>query len=326
MAETKMAKYLITNTKKGVKLPDFRTDKIGGTQGREDIVWLDDTVVPKARIYSECVWFLPGMEKGKGDEPYMKEHTHDFEEVLAFFGSDNDKPRDLCGELEIWLDGEKHTVTKTSLIFIPKGMKHGPMTFRKIDKPIFHFSIGGTNKYTGNSPAATKESKKATKKTDKLIVDFMQPPKVEAPWSPNPPPAEAAKGKGGRILFLDNDIIPDGFYTECVWILPFKGPMPKMTDEMLQKARAAVKPHKHDFDEVLCFFSANPKDFHNLDSEIELWLGGEKQMITKSTMTYIPAGVEHCPLVFHRIGSPLIHFTCFPEGKIYFTGLKKGAK
>ena len=49
-------------------------------------------------------------------------------------------------------------------------------------------------------------------------------------------------------------------------------------------------------------------------------------MITKSTMTYIPAGVEHCPLVFHRIGTPIIHFTCFPEGKIYFTGLTKGAK
>ena len=183
MAQAKMGKYLITSAKKDVKLPAFRTDKIGGTKGREDIIWLDDTVIPKARIYSECVWLLPGMEKSKSGEPYMKEHTHDFEEVLAFFGSDNDKPRDLCGELEIWLNGEKHTITKTSLVFIPKGMKHGPMTFHRIDKPIFHFSIGSTNKYTGNVPA--KEAKKSGIDTDKLIVDYLQPPKVEAPWSPD---------------------------------------------------------------------------------------------------------------------------------------------
>ena len=324
MAENKMAKYLITSSKKGVKLPAFRTDKTGETQGREDIVWLDDTVIPNARIYSECVWFMPGMEKIGGGERGAKEHTHDFEEVLAFFGSDTKKPRDLGGELEISLDGKKHIINKTSLVFIPKGMKHGAMTFRRIDKPIFHFSIGGSNKYTGK--AVEKDVKKSGYKTDKLIVDYLQPPLVEAPWSPNPPPAEAKDGKGGRILFLDNDVIPDGFYTECVWILPPKGPMPKMTDEMIQKARAAVKPHKHDFDEVLCFFGTNPKDFHDLNAEIELWLGGEKQMITKSTMTYIPAGVEHCPLVFHRVGSPIIHYTSFPEGKIYFTGLKKGAK
>ncbi len=323
MAQSKMAKYLITGAKKGVKLPAFRSDTIGGTKSREDIIWLDDTVIPNARIYAECVWFLPGMEKSRSGEQGMKEHMHDFEEVLAFFGSDIQKPRDLGGEMEIWLDGEKHIITKTSLIFIPKGMKHGPITFHRIDKPIFHFSIGSTNKYTGNVLA--KDSKKSVQKTDKLIVDYLQPPKVEAPWSP-PPPAEAANGKGGRILFLDTDIVPDGFYTECVWIVPPKEPMPKMTEEMAQKARAAVKPHKHDFDEVLCFFGTNPEDFHDLNSEIELWLGGEKQIITKSTMTYIPAGVEHCPLVFHRIGSPVIHFTCFPEGKIYFTGLKKNAK
>ena len=112
MAQAKMGKYLITSAKKDVKLPAFRTDKIGGTKGREDIIWLDDTVIPKARIYSECVWFLPGMEKNKNSEPYMKEHTHDFEEVLAFFGSDNDKPRDLCGELEIWLNGESTRLPK----------------------------------------------------------------------------------------------------------------------------------------------------------------------------------------------------------------------
>lgn len=159
----------------------------------------------------------------------------------------------------------------------------------------------------------------AGQKTDKYIVDYLQPPKVEAPWSP-PPPPEAADGKGGRILFLDNDIVPGGFYTECVWIMP-RGE--RLTQEQLEKARATVKPHQHEFDEVLCFFGTNPDDIHELNAEIEFWLGGEKFMLTRSVMAYIPAGVEHCPLVFHWVGRPIIHFTCFPEGKIYFTGLKE---
>lgn len=159
MAESNMAKYLITDVKPGVILPAFRTDKPGqpsapGQQPKMDhVVWLDDTVIPGAKIYSECVWFWPGSippvdaEKVRSGEQGLKEHSHPFDEVLAFFGTDNSKPRDLCGELELWLDGEKHMITKTSLVFIPSGMKHGPLVFHRIDKPIFHFSIGSTGKY-----------------------------------------------------------------------------------------------------------------------------------------------------------------------------------
>jgi hypothetical protein len=57
---------------------------------------------------------------------------------LAFFGTDRGDPNDLCGELEIWLEDEKHVITKNCAIYIPKGLKHGPVGFNRIDKPIFH--------------------------------------------------------------------------------------------------------------------------------------------------------------------------------------------
>ena len=41
---------------------------------------------------------------------------------------------------EIWLDGEKHIITKTALVFVPAGMKHCPLILRRVDRPIFHFT------------------------------------------------------------------------------------------------------------------------------------------------------------------------------------------
>ena len=58
----------------------------------------------------------------------------------------------------------------------------------------------------------------AETKYGKYIVDTLKPPSVEAPWSPTL--SAAGKGQGGRVLYMDNDVVPGAFYTECVWIMP----------------------------------------------------------------------------------------------------------
>ena len=319
---------LITSVRENIELPPIRTDKpgekakAGKKQLAQHVVWLDEKVIPGSHLYSEAIWYSPGAaDKVKGGEVGLVEHSHPFEEVLAFFGGDVKNPRDLGAELEINLDGEKHVVKKTCLVFVPAGMKHS-VSFQKITGRVFHFSIGASNEFKAE---AEKPSKKAATGTAKYIVDRLIPPKNEAPWSP-PPPPEAANGKGGRILFLDNDIVPGGFYTECVWIAPPPPGAPKPTAEQIAKFKAAVKPHKHNFAEVLCFFGTNPEDITDLDADIELWINDEKHMIHKSTMVYLPAGTMHCPLAFPRIGKPIIHFTCFPEGKIYYDEVAKATK
>ncbi|HSW57962.1 MAG TPA: hypothetical protein VLH15_06140 [Dehalococcoidales bacterium] len=309
---------LITDVRKNTELPPIRKDKPGKkskTKLSEHVVWLDERVIPGSRLYSEAIWFSPGpAEKAAGGEVGMVEHTHPFEEVLAFFGSDFQNPRDLGAELEVILDGEKNVVSRTSLIFIPAGMKHS-VSFKAIRNRVFHFSIGASNEFKADVPVGT--GKKGARGTAKYIVDKLVPPKVEAPWSP-PPPPEAAKGKGGRILFLDSDIVPGGFYTECVWIAPRPANAPKPAPEQLARFKASVKPHAHDFAEVLCFFGTDPEDVTKLNSRIELWINDEKHIITRSTMVYLPAGTLHCPLAFPKVGMPIIHFTSFPEGKIYY--------
>ena len=66
------------------------------------------------------------------------------------------------------------------------------------------------------------------------------------------------------------------------------------------------EPHVHDFPHVMCFFGSNPLDLYDFDAEIEFYLGGEKQIIDAPSVVTVPAGLVHCPLIFKRIGKPVM--------------------
>ena len=76
-------------------------------------------------------------------------------------------------------------------------------------------------------------------------------------------------------------------------------------------------PHSHDYDEFLAFFGSNAKDVFDFDAEIEVLVGeeGEKHIIDKATVFYIPKGFWHCPLDIKRIGKPVlfVHSTIAPK-------------
>jgi hypothetical protein len=137
MSETKYGNLIVTEPK-----PD--SEKYGETRDgfdvRTPLAYLDSKVINGA-FYVETLWF----HKGTAYSP--PPHTHDFDEVLAFFGTDPGNPRDLCGEVELWLDDERHVLTKSCLVYIPKGLKHCPMNILRADRPIFHFSTGPAVKY-----------------------------------------------------------------------------------------------------------------------------------------------------------------------------------
>jgi hypothetical protein len=141
MAETKYGKYIITDLKKKFSSPyeaKFRPED------QTEILLLDDEVL-KGAFVVDTVWFWP--ERINNPEPDVKPHIHDYDEVLAVFGTNREDPHDLCGELEACLGDEKHIITKSCIIFLPKGLQHGPFKFTKLEKPVFHFAIGLTKQY-----------------------------------------------------------------------------------------------------------------------------------------------------------------------------------
>jgi hypothetical protein len=142
MDETKYGKYIITEVTTDIFLAPGEP-----APEREDSVVLnfDDTMF-KGAFVAQVGWITPADITSK--KP-VGPHNHDFDEILGQFGTDINNPHDLGGELEVWLGGEKHIITKSHVIFIPKGLEHGPLTFKRLDRPVIGFNIGAAQKYSG---------------------------------------------------------------------------------------------------------------------------------------------------------------------------------
>ena len=144
MSEKKNQRYIITEFKPGLVLPEFRGKPGTPTERSHFMMWLGDQVV-KGSPYVEAVWLW----KGAADPSTLfPQHVHDHDEVLAFFGTGSEDAYDLGGEIELWLEDEKYLLTRSCLVFVPKGMKHCPIAFKRIDRPIFHFLIVTGGEYT----------------------------------------------------------------------------------------------------------------------------------------------------------------------------------
>lgn len=116
--------------------------------GRKRIHWLDGDVIPGAMQINTAWYYEPNHEfmdqwaAEEGEKGTIgKPHVHDVDELLCFYGSNPDDPYDLGGEVEIWIEGEKHLLTKSSLIFLPAGISHLPLYVNRVERPIFHFSL-----------------------------------------------------------------------------------------------------------------------------------------------------------------------------------------
>lgn len=95
-------------------------------------------------FFTDTAWIWPKPEKIVMEG---SPHSHDFDEIVTLFGTNPDDTRDLCGEVEFWIGDEKYEITKSSIIYIPKGTVHCPIIFHRVERPIFHFIVGHAGKY-----------------------------------------------------------------------------------------------------------------------------------------------------------------------------------
>ena len=102
------------------------------------LLYMDSHVVPGA-FQMNTTWYVHAPDFRP--LPYHEEHVHDFDELVGFLGSDPNDKYDLGGVIEIGINGELHRLTKSSIIFMPAGMKHLPLSILELRRPILHFSV-----------------------------------------------------------------------------------------------------------------------------------------------------------------------------------------
>lgn len=270
------------------------------------LLWMDDSKVKGAYFYMECIWLWEGVTtSGTTEEP----HVHDFDEVIGFISTDSDHPHELGAKMEIILGDETHFLTKSCLVHVPAGMKHCPLTFREVDRPVFFFTLAPISRYGRTSERMKPPQAAAVKKSA-----FVPPPPDKsgkryahyiitepAPhWPTTPPrtPSPRPTAKTTQIVSLNSDVSPGAFYVDFVWI--WSGDM-----------TMAPQPHAHDFDEMVGIIGY-PEDREHprtVGGDVSIMLADEKHAIKQSSLIFVPKGLPHCPIEFKGVKRPVLCFT-----------------
>jgi hypothetical protein len=95
-----------------------------------------NSAVAEGSIMMNCSWVYVGEDPGK-----MSAHSHPYPEIIGFVGGDPKDADNLGGEGEVWMEDEQYLFNKSCLIYVPKGVRHGPIVIKNITRNIFHFDI-----------------------------------------------------------------------------------------------------------------------------------------------------------------------------------------
>ncbi|MBN1367176.1 MAG: hypothetical protein JW967_04555 [Dehalococcoidales bacterium] len=129
MVANKYDEYFLTEPKMPIFLPEHQAKPNIVFQGAK--IWKGLPFFTDWETIREP-WFM--------DPKPMK---HDFDQIVAFIGGNFDDPWDFGAEIEFCMgeEEEKHIITKTTIVYIPKGMVHAPLNFKRVDKPILFQNI-----------------------------------------------------------------------------------------------------------------------------------------------------------------------------------------
>jgi mannose-6-phosphate isomerase-like protein (cupin superfamily) len=257
------------------------------------ILWIDNNVV-KGSFQMNCSWYFKSTTKGPAP------HAHDSDEIIAFFGNNPEDPWDLGGEIEMWMEDQPFFLKKSTLLFVPRGVKHCPLILRQVNRPIIHFTTVTEDTYIMADKGWIE--KPVNGYADHVVTTLKMPPEKMA--------IEAEYNKyAKRVLWMDENVVPGAFHMNVAWYL---------------KAAPTLEnvPHVHEQGEIIGFLGSNWEDPADLCGEIELWIADEKHIITRSSMVYIPAGLKHCPLILRRVDRPIFHYTVVPNKRYIKTELK----
>jgi hypothetical protein len=256
------------------------------------------------RIEYGAYWAAGSM----GAAPYSP-HIHDFDQVMLWLGADPDDMGELGAEVELCLGAEveKHMITTTTAVAIPRGMPHFPANITRMEKRFIFFTVScapdykekvlpADKKIFGKEPALMFN---ARYRDNVINIAFMR----KGAWSYGP---KNRDDSGGSLAFIRGKEGMFDFLIMCESIkrAPYRfGPEPD-------------KPHVHPLPEILFFIGIDLNDLSRLGAEAEICLGKEmeRHLIDVPTAVVIPGGLAHNPLVITRIDRPMILIDVRPFG------------
>jgi hypothetical protein len=222
--------------------------------------------------------------------------THDTHELLCFLGGNPKNILDFKAEVSIHLGevNEEHIIDYPTIVSIPTGLKHGPITVNQCSSPFVLLRILNTKEYQNklNSEAQKPDIFTLNRLTDGNVV-----PKHGKKYWMNmfrgPFYVDYEPGWTGTSVWSHNNDFKNGTTLgyHCI-VTPYD----------------VRHTHTHDFHELLCFLSGDPENIRDLGAEVSIRLGEEQEIHSFNTPAIIsmPPGLKHCPLLVKNITKPVV--------------------
>lgn len=227
--------------------------------------------------------FIIGVYDQTGDwAPNRGAHTHPFDELLLFFGYDDNDLSYLGSDMMLSLgrEYEEHRFSVPTVGVAPKDMPHCPLVTENVYKPFGHFHLALAAGY-----AAEGVAQEDTTDGNKYSYLIHKMPVKRGPGGAN---AGQVISMSGRELGGLNINFTMGLYNQPGEWYPGKGAM--------------VRP----YDSCLIFFGHNTDDLSYLGADVTIEIGREheKHTINVPTVVALPKGTPHFPIVCNKVERP----------------------
>jgi hypothetical protein len=100
--------------------------------------YMSNSLVPGSNVYLEFTWI------DQMPEPSLvvpRVHSHGYDQITLLIGSNPKDPEYLGAEIECHVGGQKMISDKTNALFIPRGVEHGMVAWKRFEKPHIMMSI-----------------------------------------------------------------------------------------------------------------------------------------------------------------------------------------
>ena len=287
MSLTKYGKYITREIIKESKYPQITTPiaSYNGCRGGGNAL-------------QNCEWSCITKAFTMDMEP---EVDNDRDQFLLFASSNINDSNEFQAEAELPIgkNGKKQVITEPTCVYIPKGLKHGPVKFKSIKKPIAFLSwyLSSELSTSWNAPDESKYLAKIV--MPPLPRDPNGPPDVTAIHPPDTPFRYMRFAFGGGVSYmLWSGML--GFPAKASWSY----------GSTFHKDYFCAEPvHAHrNSHQINMYLGGNPLNIEDFDARIEISMGKELETHVIDTCAvdhYVP-GLPHIGDEKRYVGKPFI--------------------
>ena len=319
-----------------------------GPGNADKIVWLNG----RDHLEGLDLNFTWGFYSGIGDwHTGQDPHTHPYPECLVFVGLNPANLDYLGAEIEMCLgeEQEAYTFDVPTVVIVPAGMPHCPLTTRRVWSPkgfgFYLASLGSIPTTTWMGEEVSEETMRAMQaaaaKSGRKIAmtSYVAAKRLKKnPTKPTGKYAHLIKPlKTGAVIqrgkILLERLTPERKERFDETAIKGQKPGPGYADHLARFSGKdleglnvsltwgfhskpgiwyrGVGAHVHPTDEVLVFAGLDPADINYLGAKIEIEMGSEHERHTfdKPTAVICPKGLPHNPIVVRWVDRPYAVYT-----------------